>query len=103
MANEDIQIFVKAQKEDFAKCLPPSMDCDENPIRAHSIQNARVLDLIQTDGHVRMPQYKPRFASPERNHGSRAIATDFCNKICHKQTWRNLGGSKMIEAPIWRP
>jgi hypothetical protein len=21
----------------------------------------------------------------------------------HKQTWRNLGGSKMIEAQIWRP
>jgi hypothetical protein len=34
------------------------MDCDEKPVRAHSIQNARVLDLIQTDGHVRMPQYK---------------------------------------------
>jgi hypothetical protein len=58
MAKEDIQLFVKAQKEDYAKCLPPSMDCDEKPIHAHSIQNARVLDLIQTDGHVIMPQYK---------------------------------------------
>ena len=23
--------------------------------------------------------------------------------MCHKQIWRNLGGSKMTEAPIWRP
>jgi hypothetical protein len=40
MAGEDIQLFVKAQKKGFAKCLSPSMDCDEEPIRAHSIQNA---------------------------------------------------------------
>jgi hypothetical protein len=59
MAKEDIQIFVKAQKEDYAtKCLHPSMDCEEKPICAHSIQNARVLDLIQTDGHILMPRYK---------------------------------------------
>jgi hypothetical protein len=58
MAKEEIQLFVKAQKEDYARCLPPSMDCDGEPIRAHSIQNARVLDLIQTDGHVLMSQYK---------------------------------------------
>lgn len=58
MAKEDIQLFVKAQKKGFAKCLPPSMDCDEEPIRAHSIQNSRVLDLIQTDGHVLMPRYR---------------------------------------------
>jgi hypothetical protein len=58
MAKEDIQRFVEAQQTDCARCLPPSMDCDEAPIRAHSIQNARVLDLVQTDGHVLMPRYK---------------------------------------------
>jgi hypothetical protein len=58
MANEDIQRFVTAQKEDYKRCLPPSMDCEDEPIRAHSIQNARVLDLVQTDGHVLMPRYK---------------------------------------------
>ena len=58
MPKEDIRLFAKAQKKDYARCLPPSMDCDEEPIRAHSIQNARVLDLIQTDGHVLMPRYK---------------------------------------------
>lgn len=85
MAKEDIQSFVKAQKEGFAKCLPPSMDCDEKPIRAHSIQNARVLDLIQTDGHVRMPQYKlvkgepvMEFAKVGRNDAS--TFTGLCSK-----------------------
>jgi hypothetical protein len=58
MAKEDIQRFVTAQKEDYARCLPPCMDCEEEPIRAHSIQNAGVLDLVQTDGHVLMPRYK---------------------------------------------
>jgi hypothetical protein len=33
----------------------------------------------------------PRFASTLRNHGSRPVSTDFCNKICQKPTrsgWR---------------
>lgn len=37
MAREDIQLFAKAQKQGYVKCLAPSMDCDEEPIRAHSI------------------------------------------------------------------
>lgn len=86
MANEDIQTFVKAQKEDYAtRCLHPSMDCEEKPIRAHSIQNARVLDLIQTDGHVRMPQYKlvngepvMKFEKVGRNEAS--TFTGLCSK-----------------------
>jgi hypothetical protein len=85
MAKEDIQLFAKAQKKGFAKCLPPSMDCDEEPIRAHSIQNARVLDLIQTEGHVLMPRYKlangePKmeFAKVGRNEAS--TFTGLCSK-----------------------
>jgi hypothetical protein len=85
MAKEDIQLFAKAQKKGFAKCLPPSVDCDEEPIRAHSIQNARVLDLIQTDGHVVMPRYrlvngepKMEFAKVGRNDAS--TFTGLCSK-----------------------
>jgi hypothetical protein len=85
MAKEDIQLFAKAQKKGFAKCLPPSMDCDEEPICAHSIQNARVLDLIQTDGHVIMPRYrlvngepKMEFAKVGRNDAS--TFTGLCSK-----------------------
>ncbi len=28
------------------------MNCDQQPIRAHSIQNAKVLELLASDGHV---------------------------------------------------
>jgi hypothetical protein len=85
MAKEGIQTFVKAQKADYARCLTPSMDCDDKPIRAHSIQNTRVLDLIQTDGHVRMPQYRlvkgepaMDFAKIGRNDAS--TFTGLCSK-----------------------
>jgi len=85
MAKENIQLFAKAQKKGFAKCLPPSLDCDKEPIRAHSIQNARVLDLIQTDGHVVMPRYrlvngepKMEFAKVGRNEAS--TFTGLCSK-----------------------
>src|SRR6266481_2682497 len=85
MPKEDIRLFAKAQKKDYARCLPPSMDCDEEPIRAHSIQNARVLDLVQTDGHVLMPRYKlvkgellMEFAKVGRNDAS--TFTGLCSK-----------------------
>src|SRR5476651_1396776 len=29
----------------------------------------------------------PRFVSTQRNHGSRSVSTDFCNKIGTKRTW----------------
>lgn len=85
MAGEDIQLFVKAQKKGFAKCLAPSTDCDEKPIRAHSIQNARVLDFLETDGRVLMPRYKlvngepaMEFARVGRNDAS--TFTGLCSK-----------------------
>jgi hypothetical protein len=69
--------FFKTQKKNFGRCLHPSLTCERPPIRAHSIQNRRVLDLIQQDRHVRMPRYtikgdKPvlEFASVGRNEAS---------------------------------
>jgi hypothetical protein len=85
MAKPSIQSFVKAQSKQFGKCLTPSMECNEDPIRAHSIQNARVLDLVQTDGQVLMPRFKlvngePKieFAKVGRNHAS--TFTGWCAK-----------------------
>jgi hypothetical protein len=56
MANANLQFFVKSQKVDLSKCLCP-LDCTEKAIKAHSIQNANVMDLLQTNGHVLMPRY----------------------------------------------
>jgi len=55
MANENIQFFVKTQKVDLSKCLCP-LDCKEKAIKAHSIQNAKVIDMIATEGNVMMPR-----------------------------------------------
>src|ERR1700723_2596260 len=45
------------------------------------------LVTLQTAHHG---STSPRFASTQRNHGSRPVSTDFCNKIDTKQTWRDV-------------
>jgi hypothetical protein len=44
------------------------------------------LITLQTAHHG---STSPRFASAQRNHGSRPVSTDFCNKIDPKQTLLN--------------
>src|SRR5260370_31306142 len=41
------------------------------------------LVTLQTAHHE---STSPRFASTQRNHASWPLSTDFCNKICTKQT-----------------
>src|SRR6266404_8971976 len=43
------------------------------------------LVTLQTAHHG---STSPRFASTKRNHGSRPLSTDFCNKIGTFRTWR---------------
>src|SRR3954470_10640541 len=40
------------------------------------------LVTLQTAHHG---STSPRIASTQRNHASRLVSTDFCNKICHKR------------------
>lgn len=47
--------FVKVQKAAYSRCLAPSMDCEEAAIRAHSIQNSRILELLQSEQYGMMP------------------------------------------------
>jgi len=47
--------FFDLQKKQFERCLHVGFDCDEKPIRAHSIQNSKILDLLQRDNHVIAP------------------------------------------------
>lgn len=44
--------FARLVNARYARCLGPDIFCDKPAIRAHSIQNSRVLDLIAVDGHV---------------------------------------------------
>ena len=46
------------QKLSLRRCLEPSEACSKPPIRAHSIQNATVLNKLCCDGHVIMPRLK---------------------------------------------
>jgi hypothetical protein len=82
---ENVQTFVQAQKKTYKKCLHGDLTCEGRPIDAHSIQNARVLELIQTDGHVLMPdlrlvdgQPKVEFVKVGRNDAS--TFTGLCSK-----------------------
>lgn len=57
--------YFKLQKASFGRCLYPFSDCELKPINAHSIQNAKIFDLLQEGNHV--IQLKSRFdetASP---------------------------------------
>jgi hypothetical protein len=85
MANENIGTFVQARKKTYEKCLYGDLTCAEKPIDAHSIQNAKVLELIQTNGHVLMPDFrlvdgepKLEFAKIGRNDAS--TFTGLCSK-----------------------
>jgi len=40
----------------YQRCLEPQEQCNSAPIRAHSIQNSRILDQMSDDGHVMMPR-----------------------------------------------
>ncbi|HSL03355.1 MAG TPA: hypothetical protein VK901_07440 [Nitrospiraceae bacterium] len=44
--------FFESQGKSLRKCLVPSMQCPKLAIRAHTVQNARTLELIAQNGHV---------------------------------------------------
>jgi hypothetical protein len=50
--------FFELRKQGYDRCLHHSMDCKKDAIRAHSIQNGKVLDLLQQDNHVIVPKPK---------------------------------------------
>ena len=50
--------FFKSIKTTLKKCWFPGEKCNSKSIKAHSIQNSRVLELLSLNGHVIMPQEK---------------------------------------------
>lgn len=50
--NELKATFFSSINSQMNKCLEKSMTCKQKAIRAHSVQNARVLDLLCDAGHV---------------------------------------------------
>jgi hypothetical protein len=56
--------FFDLRKVNYDRCLHFCMDCEKDAIHAHSIQNGKVLDLLQKDNHVIAPQPKIDPGSP---------------------------------------
>jgi hypothetical protein len=50
----------------YELCLWPLSECRQQAIRAHSVQNSRVLDLLSDHGHVIMPRIEFRKSAPPR-------------------------------------
>ncbi|MGY3342031.1 MULTISPECIES: hypothetical protein [unclassified Bradyrhizobium] len=85
MSNADIQTFVAAQRRTYAKCLYADLTCKNKPVDAHSIQNARVLELIQENGHVLMPDFRlvggePKLAFVKIGRNDASTFTGLCSK-----------------------
>lgn len=49
---EGRQAFFRLDKAKLVRCFAPGMDCEEVAIQAHSIQNAKRLEMLSRNGHV---------------------------------------------------
>ena len=84
--NKLIEFSAKATKGLFRKCLFPGIECNENPIKAHSIQNSRVIQLLEKGGHVVMINYKfqgKKKPEMQFKHLGRNLASTF-QGLCSK-------------------
>src|SRR5437868_14640683 len=54
-----------------------------NRVAKSKLVEQLTLVTLQTAHHG---STSPRFASTKRNHASRPLSTDFCNKICQQPT-----------------
>ena len=83
--NQLLGHFFKTKNSKFLKCLEPTMSCVEKPIKAHSIQNSRVLDLLVSEGHVIMlrPKFHPDYFDFQFQKVGRNQASTFTG-LCAK-------------------
>jgi hypothetical protein len=71
---------------EFSRCFAPPPVCPQEAIRAHSVQNARCLDLLARDGHVVAPLLRldaRRGPSVDLAYVGRNRATTFSG-VCQK-------------------
>ena len=57
---------VKQLASTYDLCLWPGSNCKNKAIRAHSVQNNGILDLLCHNGHVIMPKLKLSFHQPPK-------------------------------------
>lgn len=62
--NEFVKAMFDMRATELGQCFAPPFPCPHPPIRAHSIQNARVLDLLAQDGHLIAPSIRLQASRP---------------------------------------
>src|SRR6267142_3812470 len=70
----------------------PNQMIFRNRVAKTKLVEQLTLVTLQTAHHG---STSPRITSTQRNHGSRPVSTDFCNKICHERTFRPAPGSAL--------
>jgi len=58
------QMFFSSLSIKINRCLAPSGTCEEPAIRAHSVQNAAVMDLLHRDGHLKVTSLRVKGDNP---------------------------------------
>lgn len=56
--------MMQLRKQGYDRCMHLGFDCKNDAIRAHSIQNGKVLDLLQRENHVIIPRPKVDIGKP---------------------------------------
>jgi hypothetical protein len=51
--NELVRHLFDSVSSGMERCLAPGMNCKKPAIRAHSVQNSNVIDLLEENGHVK--------------------------------------------------
>lgn len=86
LPNELKAQFFKRWTEKYERCLWPFDNCRHHVSKAHSIQNSRVLDMLQKNGHVIMPQITmaietgPAIHFKEVSRHKASTFTGLCNR-----------------------
>lgn len=81
--------YYRVSKLRIARCLEPTETCEKKPIRAHSIQNATVFDLLAFDGHVMVMELShdgggpPHVAWRRSGRNKASTFTGLCDKHDH--------------------
>jgi hypothetical protein len=92
--NELLAHFFARVGKQFGRCLAPGMSCTAEAIRAHSVQNSRVLDLLVRDGHVKAPT--------QRVDGARGPVISF-DDVGRNQATTFSGFCSEHDATIFKP
>lgn len=77
--------FFATMRLRYTRCLDPTLTCEHDAIKAHSVQNANALSLIEEDNHVyelkmRLTDGEPVCAFQKVGRNNASTFTGFCGQ-----------------------